>query len=325
MSTERFFLAGLALILLFVAELGFGPAGFGFAESFAALFSGKQTGASYVVWELRLPRLLIAAMAGAALAASGAALQGLFRNPLADPGLLGVSAGSALGAVVSIVLIGGASFAMLALGSVVGAASVLLVLLSLSLVQPDNSRVLLAGIALNATIAALIAVLSVVASESELRSATFWMLGSTARADWNAVAVLAGVLPVCLLLLVSDARKLDLLALGESAAWGLGVNVPNLRFRMLLVTAFLIAAVVALCGVIGFVGLIVPHILRLLFKPMHRALIIESALWGAAMLLAADLLSRMVAVPAELPIGIITALLGGPFFLALLLRQRGET
>lgn len=321
MSMGRVFLAALALILLFIAELGFGPAGFTLFESFAALISSEPSGASYVVWELRLPRALVACMAGAGLAVSGAVLQGLFRNPLADPGLLGVSAGSALGAVVAIVLLGSGSFLVLAGGSVVGAAAVLFILLSLSLIHADNSRVLLAGIALNATIAALIAVLSVVASESELRSATFWMLGSVARAEWHGVAVLAALLPACLIALVLDARKLDLLTVGDQAAWQLGVDVSKLRFRMLVVTALLTAAVVTLCGVIGFVGLIVPHVLRLLFGPLHRVLIIESAAWGGVLLMAADLLSRTVASPAELPIGIITALIGGPFFLALLLRR----
>jgi iron complex transport system permease protein len=321
MPIGRVFFALAALILLFVAELGFGPAGLTLAETLSALTAKDSSGASYIVWELRMPRALMACMAGAGLAISGATLQGLFRNPLADPGLLGVSAGSALGAVVAIVLLGSGSFVALALGSVAGAGAVLFVLLSLSVLHADNSRVLLAGIALNATIAAFIAVLSVIASEAELRSATFWMLGSTARAEWQGVAVLAVLLPACLVALVIDARKLDILAVGESAAWQLGVDVSKLRFRMLLVTALLTAGVVSLCGVIGFVGLIVPHVLRLLFGPLHRTLIIESAAWGAVLLMAADLLSRTVAVPAELPIGIITALVGGPFFLALLLRR----
>lgn len=321
MSIGRIACAVVALLLLFGAELSFGPAGFTWAETLSAVFAPDSSGAAYVLWELRLPRALIACMAGAALAVSGAVLQGLFRNPLADPGLLGVSAGSALGAVVSIVLLGSSSFAVLALGSVAGAAAVLLVLLSLSVMTADNSRVLLAGIALNATIAALIAVLSVVASEAELRSATFWMLGSTSRAEWQGVLVLAVLLPACLVALVLDVRKLDILAVGESAAWQLGVDVSKLRFRLLLITALLTAAVVSLCGVIGFVGLIVPHVLRLLFGPLHRVLILESAIWGAVLLMAADLLSRTVAVPAELPIGIITALIGGPFFLILLLRR----
>ncbi|MFT7127664.1 MAG: iron complex transport system permease protein [Pseudoalteromonas tetraodonis] len=321
MPIGRVFFALAALILLFVAELGFGPAGLTLAETLSALTAEDSSGASYIVWELRMPRALMACMAGAGLAISGATLQGLFRNPLADPGLLGVSAGSALGAVVAIVLLGSGSFVALALGSVAGAGAVLFVLLSLSVLHADNSRVLLAGIALNATIAAFIAVLSVIASEAELRSATFWMLGSTARAEWLGVAVLAVLLPACLVALVIDARKLDILAVGESAAWQLGVDVSKLRFRMLLVTALLTAGVVSLCGVIGFVGLIVPHVLRLLFGPLHRTLILESAAWGAVLLMAADLLSRMVAVPAELPIGIITALVGGPFFLVLLLRR----
>jgi iron complex transport system permease protein len=321
MPIGRVFFALVALILLFIAELGFGPAGLTLAETLSVLTAEDASGASYIVWELRMPRALIACMAGAGLAISGATLQGLFRNPLADPGLLGVSAGSALGAVVAIVLLGSGSFVALALGSVAGAGAVLFVLLSLSVLHADNSRVLLAGIALNATIAAFIAVLSVIASEAELRSATFWMLGSTARAEWQGVAVLAVLLPACLVALVIDARKLDILAVGESAAWQLGVDVSKLRFRMLLVTALLTAGVVSLCGVIGFVGLIVPHVLRLLFGPLHRTLIIESAAWGAVLLMAADLLSRTVAVPAELPIGIITALVGGPFFLALLLRR----
>lgn len=321
MSIGRIACAALALILLLGAELAFGPAGFSLAETLDALLAPNSSGASYVLWELRLPRALIACMAGAALAVSGAVLQGLFRNPLADPGLLGVSAGSALGAVASIVLFGSGSFIALALGSVAGAAAVLFVLLSLSVMHADNSRVLLAGIALNATIAALIAVLSVLASEAELRSATFWMLGSAARAEWMGVSILALLLPACLAGLAFDARKLDLLAVGEAAAWQLGVDVKKLRFRMLLITALLIAGVVSLCGVVGFVGLIVPHVLRLLFGPLHRVLLVESAVWGAVLLMAADLLSRTVAVPAELPIGIVTALVGGPFFLALLLRR----
>ena len=310
----------VALLLLFGAELSFGPAGFTWTETLSAVFAPDSSGAAYVLWELRLPRALIACMAGAALAVSGAVLQGLFRNPLADPGLLGVSAGSALGAVVSIVLLGSGSFAVLALGSVAGAATVLLVLLSLSVMTADNSRVLLAGIALNATIAALIAVLSVVASEAELRSATFWMLGSTSRAEWQGVLVLAVLLPACLAALVLDVRKLDILAVGESAAWQLGVDVSKLRFRLLLITALLTAAVVSLCGVIGFVGLIVPHLTRLLGGVNHNYVLPGSALMGAALMIIADLMARTIIQPAELPIGLITSAIGSPFFLWLIFK-----
>ena len=287
---------------------------------------------SIVLYEIRLPRTVMGALVGAALAVSGAVMQGLFRNPLADPGLVGVSAGAGFGAIVAIVL-GGALPAGLAalfgnylvpVAAFVGAWVSMLVLYRVSTRRGRTSiaTMLLAGIALAALMGAIQGVLVYIADDAQLRTLTFWGMGSLAGATWAKVLAAAPLILTSLVFAPVLARGLNGLALGEAAAAHIGIPVQRLKNTAILMVAGAVGAAVAVSGGIGFVGIVVPHLLRLMVGPDHRYLLLNSALLGAALLLVADVISRSVIAPAELPIGIVTATLGGPFFLWILLRQR---
>lgn len=287
-------------------------------------------GQDAVVLSLRLPRVLLAALVGAALACSGATMQGLFRNPLVEPGLVGVSAGAALGAIAMIVL-GGAMSAALppVLGSFgIAAAAFAGSLLATLLVylfgsrRPGVATLLLAGVAINAIAMAGVGVLTYLANEHQLRDLTFWSLGSLGGASWARLAAVAPLMLLPLWWLPTQARALNALLLGEREASLLGFEPRRLRRRLVALVALATGAAVAMCGVIGFVGLLVPHVLRLVWGPDHRLLLPGSALAGASLMIGADALARVAVAPAEMPVGIITALLGGPFFLWLLSRLR---
>ncbi|WP_232820858.1 iron ABC transporter permease [Dyella sp. C11] len=287
-----------------------------------------------IVLMLRLPRVLMAALVGAALACSGATMQGLFRNPLVEPGLVGVSAGAALGAIGMIVLGGGvlaslpaviASFGVAGAAFASGVTATALVYLIGSR-RPGIATLLLAGVAINAIAMAGVGLFTFMANEHQLRDLSFWTLGSLGGTSWSRLLAVAPLmlLPVCLL--PRYANALNALLLGEREAALLGFHPERLRRQLIALTALATSAAVAMCGVIGFVGLLVPHVVRMMWGPDHRLLLPASALGGAALLIAADAVARVVVAPAELPIGVITALLGGPFFLWLLLRLRvGES
>ncbi|MFD7546836.1 FecCD family ABC transporter permease [Streptomyces sp. NPDC059816] len=278
-----------------------------------------------VLWNVRLPRVVLALLVGASLGCAGALMQGVFGNPLAEPGVIGISAGAAVGAVVAIAF--GLSFlgnwTVTAAAFVAGLITVSLVyLLSRSGGRTEVVTLILTGIAVNAFAGALIGLSVFFADNSAITQITFWQLGSLSQATWPKVLA---VLPCALLgLLVAplSARKLDLLALGERPARHLGVDVERLRITMILVVALLTAAAVAVAGIITFVGLLVPHLLRMAAGPGHRFLVPGSALGGGLVLVSADLAARTVAAPAELPLGVLTALFGSPFFFWLLRRTR---
>ncbi len=278
-----------------------------------------------VLWNVRLPRVVLALLVGASLGCAGALMQGVFGNPLAEPGVIGISAGAAVGAVAAIAF--GLSFlgnwTVTAAAFVAGLVTVSLVyLLSRSGGRTEVVTLILTGIAVNAFAGALIGLSVFFADNSAITQITFWQLGSLSQATWPKVLA---VLPCALLgLLVAplSARKLDLLALGERPARHLGVDVERLRITMILVVALLTAAAVAVAGVITFVGLLVPHLLRMAAGPGHRFLVPGSALGGGLVLVSADLAARTTAAPAELPLGVLTALFGSPFFFWLLRRTR---
>lgn len=285
-----------------------------------------------VILSIRLPRTLLGLLVGAGLAVAGAAMQGLFRNPLADPGLIGVSAGAAL-AAVSVIVLGGTGLAVVtdALGPFSlpiaafagGLATTLLVYrLASSDGRTSVTTLLLAGIAINALCGAGTGLLTYLADDQQLRTLTFWSMGSLGGATWPAVGTAALFIAVPLLALPLLARTLNALLLGEAEAGHLGIAVQQMQRIIVALAALAVGAAVAVSGIIGFVGLVVPHLLRLALGPDHGFLLPGSALLGGALLLLADLLARTLVTPAELPIGILTALLGGPFFLALLLRWR---
>lgn len=277
-----------------------------------------------VVLMLRLPRVLMALLVGASLAQGGAVMQGLFRNPLADPGLIGVSAGAALGAVAVIVV--GHTLPWLAGSIGIAGGAFAGGLLATCLVYVLGRRgngvatLLLAGVAIGAIAMAGVGWLTFLANETQLRDLTFWSLGSLGGSDWRHLAVVAPLVLVPLLVLPCAARGLNALLLGEDEAALLGFRPERLQPLLIALVALMVSAAVAMTGVIGFVGLVVPHLLRLMRGPDHRWLLPASALGGATLLVAADTLARSVVAPAELPIGVLTALIGGPFFLWLLLR-----
>ena len=282
-----------------------------------------------VLLAIRIPRVLLGALVGSGLAVSGALLQGLFRNPLADPALLGVSAGGALAAAIGIVAgatsLGVASAFALPLaafaGGVATAAVVWRVATSRASGAPAPGTLLLAGVAVNALAGAGLGVVTFVASDEEIRSLAFFSLGSLSGATWTVVAA-AGPFALAPVLLASRlARPLDALLLGEREARHLGVDVGFVGKATVALAALATGAGVAAAGIVGFVGLVVPHLVRLVAGPGHALLLPASALLGATLVLAADLVARTVAVPAELPLGVVTALAGAPFFLYLLRRS----
>jgi iron complex transport system permease protein len=285
-----------------------------------------------VLLSLRAPRVLAAGLVGAGLGSSGAALQGLFRNPLADPQLIGVSSGAMVGASAVIVLgvptllaglEAGVGAAPVAMAAFAGALLVSMLVHRLATVngRPSMTHMLLAGIAFNAAAGAMVGVLAFVADDVQLRDLSHWMLGEVGRASWPELPWLVlGVVPA-IFALRSHAAALDVSLLGDAAARDLGVDVDRLRRHIVIWVALAVGVSVACTGPIGFVGLAVPHLLRLIVGSSHRSLFVDAALGGACLLLVADAFARVVVAPAELPVGILTALLGAPLFLGLLLRD----
>ncbi|MGW0900177.1 FecCD family ABC transporter permease [Streptomyces goshikiensis] len=278
-----------------------------------------------VLWNVRLPRVVLALLVGSSLGCAGALMQGVFGNPLAEPGVIGISAGAAVGAVAAIGL--GLSFfgnwTVTACAFVSGLVTVGSVyLLSRSAGRTEVVTLILTGIAVNAFAGALIGLFVFFADSGQVNQITFWQLGSLAQATWPKVLAVLPCALAGLLIAPFYAGKLDLLALGERPARHLGIEVERLRLTLILVVALLTAAAVAVAGVITFVGLLVPHLLRMANGPGHRFLVPGSALAGAVVLLAGDLAARTIAAPAELPLGVLTALIGSPFFFWLLRRTR---
>lgn len=280
-----------------------------------------------IVLDVRLPRVLMAVLVGAGLGMSGATLQGVFRNPLADPGLIGVSSGAALGAVAAIVLgigsFGGYTTPVLAF------AGALLVTMTVYRIARHGGRtevvtIILTGIAINAIVASGIGYLTFVATDQQLRSIVFWQLGSFANAKWDVLVPAAVLVGAGVAYLPRLARALDLLALGEREARHLGVATERLRLQAVAVSALVVGASVSVAGIIGFVGLVAPHLVRILCGPRHATVLAGSALFGALLLLGADLFARTAVDPKELPLGVVTSAIGGLFFLWLLVVTRRE-
>nr|WP_228539722.1 iron ABC transporter permease [Nocardia sp. XZ_19_385] len=279
------------------------------------------------LWEVRFPRVVLAILVGAALATAGALLQGVFANPLAEPGVIGVSAGAAVGAG-TVIVVGGA---FVAAWSIAAAAFVggLITTLMVYLLSRSNGRtevvtLVLTGVAINAFAGGLIAFLLFIATPAARDQIVFWQLGSLNGATWDAVRVVAPLTLIGVAAAILIAARLDLLALGESAARHLGVDVERLRRNVIVIVAVLATAGVAFSGIILFVGLIVPHLVRMLVGPAHRILIPLSAILGAVVLLASDVGARSLVDNADLPLGMLTSLIGGPFFFWLLRRTRAR-
>lgn len=328
-------LLALVLLAVSVASLTVGATGIGLGDVLGKLASGEALSRMerVVLIDIRLPRLAMGLCVGAALAISGAVMQGLFRNPLADPGIVGVGAGAGLGAILAIVLgallpaglLAWAGGHLVPLGAFFGGWITTLLLYRVSTRHGRTSvaTMLLAGIALAALAGAVSGILVYLADDQQLRDLTFWGLGSLSGASWTKLSAAAPIIGVAIGGAALMGRGLNALALGEATAAHIGVPVQRLKNAAILAVAAATGAAVAVSGGIGFVGIVVPHLLRLASGPDHRALLLNSALLGATLLVGADMIARSLIAPAELPIGIVTAVLGAPVFLWILLRQRG--
>ena len=282
-----------------------------------------------ILLEIRIPRILLSCFVGASLGLSGASLQGLFRNPLADPGLIGVSAGAALGATLTIVI--GSDFTiytalekyMIPISAVLGSVCIIVLLYvsTMGFSQKGITYMLLIGIAVNAFATVGIAFLTFISSDLELRSLSFWIMGSFGGSEW--ITILPGIIIIsfAIIWMIVSSRELDILQLGESEASRLGVDVKKLKFKVIISSAVIVGVSVSLSGMISFVGLIVPHIVRMLGGVNHNFLLVSSAMAGGILMSVADLGSRTLIQPAEIPIGLITSALGAPIFLWLILKS----
>lgn len=335
----------LGLVLLSILTpllaLGYGAVSISLSDIIAALTplspAGHDSDSAFhaqILREIRLPRVLLGVVAGAALGLSGAMLQTLFRNPLADPGLIGTAAGAALAGAVAMILVQQwlpdvAAFLglwLVPLFAFAGAMLALLIVLRLAGHNGhlDPAHLLLAGIAINALVGAGIGLLVYIASDDQLRNFTVWTLGTLAGAHWTAFGLLAAVCALTLALTPWLTGPLNALLLSEGDARCLGYRVPLIKLVIMLLAALCVGASVAFCGIIGFIGLMVPNLMRLVVGPDHRWLLPASGLCGAIVLTLSDLAARVVIAPAELPIGILTALIGAPFFILLLRRRVRE-
>ena len=331
-SLQLIVLLSLLLPASLLAALTWGSFSLGLGESFAALMQLSQQAndqATVIVQQIRLPRALLAGLVGALLAISGAAMQGLFRNPLADPSLIGVTAGASLGASLMIAGVGAwtsgfAALTLVSAGAFIG--GILAVLLVYKLANSANgtsvATMLLAGIAITALAGAMSNVLELFSSNEVLRRISLWRMGGLDGADYQRVAVAFVICLATCALLPRYATALNALLLGESEARYLGIKVEQTKTVIVLLVAIAVGASVALAGTIAFVGLVVPHIVRLLIGPDHRYLLPASAIAGAVLLICSDIVARTVIVPTELPVGIVTACIGVPFFVSLLHRRR---
>ena len=325
---------GAVALVAFMACLGFGTEAISFPQVATLLAQGlvaeggtQDTTQSIILWQVRVPRVLLAFMVGGSLAAVGASLQALLRNPLADPYVIGISSGAALGAAVAILFGVGVSvfsLSVLPFCAFIGALISLFIVYRIAVSYRSFSihTLLLGGVVLNAIFSALILFLTSLADPYKASGMYAWLMGSLTGPDFQTVLVLAVYLVFGVGILVSQARSLNLLTLGEEAARSLGVEVERVKRIIFAASALLTGSVVAFSGLIGFVGLIVPHAIRLVFGADHRLLLIASGITGGTFLMVADTVARTLLSPTEIPVGVVTALVGGPVFLYLLVQQR---
>ncbi|WP_428753124.1 FecCD family ABC transporter permease [Vibrio cionasavignyae] len=325
------------LVVATVYSITVGPMAISFSDSLIALTTRSNGLAPHiplVVNDIRLPRTLLCLVVGAILAICGTVMQGLFRNPLAEPGIIGVSAGASLGGAIAIVCFStlGTQFpelmnlAVVPVFAFLGGAltTVLVYKLGSGKFGTSVTIMLLAGVAISALAGAGIGFLNFVADDQMLRDLSLWSMGSLAGATWGKISLAALTLLVLIILFAKKAMAINALLLGESEALHLGIAVQRLKRQLILLTAVGVGVTVSVSGPIGFIGLIIPHLGRMLIGPDHRTLLPVSALLGALLMTAADMIARVVVAPAELPVGIVTAIVGAPFFLYLLFQQKGK-
>nr|WP_044362654.1 iron ABC transporter permease [Vibrio fluvialis] len=329
-------LLGLIVTISAIYSITVGPMNISFRDSLSSLLLQSDDIAKHinlVIHEIRFPRTLLCMLVGAILALCGTVMQGLFRNPLAEPGIIGVSAGASLGAALAIVLLGNLNFdarwmnaITLPLCAFLGGALTTIVVYRLGTNKFGTSVtiMLLAGVAISAVSGAGIGYLNYVADDQMLRDLTLWSMGSFAGANWQSITLCGITLLGLYFYFTRRAMALNALLLGESEARHLGIPIQRLKRALIVLSAVGVGVTVSAAGMIGFVGLVVPHLGRMLVGPDHRNLLPVSALLGALLLTIADMFARVAAAPAELPIGIVTALVGAPFFLYLLFQQKGK-
>ncbi|MDV5034676.1 FecCD family ABC transporter permease [Vibrio diabolicus] len=336
LSTTLSVLSGF-LAFVAIASITVGPMSISFTDSLRSLTGSSSDLAPHiqlVINEIRLPRTILCMFIGAILAICGVVMQGLFRNPLAEPGIIGVSAGAALGGAFAIVVFAEFSqnypqlmnFAALPLFAFLGGAltTILVYKLGTSKFGTSVTIMLLAGVAISALSGAAIGYMNFIADDQMLRDLTLWSMGSLAGANWSGISLSAVTLVVLLFWFQKKSMALNALLLGESEARHLGVPVQKLKRQLILLSALGVGITVSISGAIGFIGLVIPHLGRMLAGPDHRTLLPISALMGALLLTATDMFARIAVAPAELPVGIVTALIGAPFFIYLLFQQKGK-
>ncbi len=327
------------LILVFIISLGIGAIPISVGEIIGAFLSklGLSTSTlnttqQIVLFDIRLPRLVQTVLVGAALGVSGAALQGLFRNPLVESGLIGISGGASLGAVLIIIfghninpklsdMFGGI---LLPSSAFIGAlaATFTVYFLAKSLGNTNITLLILAGVAIMALCQALIGLSIFYADDQQIRTYNFWTLGDLGGANWGKLSIVFPLIVIPVITMLTYSKQLNAIAIGESEAFHMGVNVERIKYLLIILCALAVGAAVSLAGMIGFVGLVIPHLIRLVFGPNHNIVLPGSVLGGAILLIIADIFARTIVAPAELPIGIVTALIGTPFFIYLLVSAK---
>jgi len=317
----------LLLVLLIAMFLGIsmGSTTSGIKVVFQSLLKAKESNPMLdtIIWQIRFPRVLLAAMVGAALSLGGLVFQALLRNPLAEPYILGISGGSAIGAIIGI-LMGFSKFPGVSLMAFAGSIAILLLILVMSSGQTilKKDALLLSGVMVNAFCAAVIMFLVSMTQDSRLHNIIFWLMGDLSMVDMGHAGILAAILCPCFILIFWFSNSMNLLLMGKEMAQTLGVNIKAVTVILLVTTSFMVSATVSYCGLVGFVGLVVPHLLRLVFGPDHRVLVPACVLGGGAYLVFCDVLARVLPQQGEMPAGVITAMVGAPLFIFLLKKTR---
>lgn len=315
----------VVLLIAFSLGLSIGPTKSGIRSAFSALFSTNESDSVLysIVWHIRLPRVLLATVVGATLSLGGLVFQALLRNPLAEPFILGISGGSAIGAIIGI-LLGLARFPgicfMSFLGSLATLALILVMSTGKSILRKD--ALLLSGVMVNAFCSAIIMFLISITQDARLHNIIFWLMGDLSTADLPQVVILGAILIPCFILVFVFSHSMNLLLMGKDMARTMGINIKAVTITLLIVTSFMVSATVSFSGLVGFVGLVIPHLLRLVLGPDHRFLVPACLFGGAAYLVLCDLLARTLPQQGEIPAGVITALIGAPLFIILLKKSR---
>ena len=344
---KNIYLLILVVLLLVISfmSIAFGPVSISAGQMFDIILhklglSLSKAGFSFssthesVLWDIRMPRILLGILVGLGLGCAGAILQGLFRNPLVDPGFIGVSSGAAVGAMVTIMFSSIISRYfynflipfMLPILAMIGAFFTTMLIYRMSKVSNKTNimAMLLSGIAINALSGSIIGLFVSISSDAQLRSFTFWTLGGLDNASWKIVGICSLFILTSFFVIYGIRRQLDIFMLGDAEAHHLGVKVESLKKKIILIASIMVGVSVSFCGMIGFIGLVTPHLIRLFIGPKHKYLIPGSALLGAILLVFSDLISKTVISPAQLPVGVVTSAIGAPFFIWLIFQQKGR-